>query len=485
MTITQNPLAADLQQTSMAAPQTLADLVQFIRATHGLSPTRSRDLISSIIRLASWIGAPPDSLPADGRRLRHRLAQLHHAQICVSEKTLANAKANLRAGLALASGIFPGARQAGSLSPIWQRLRDMLPPNTKYVYHLSRLITWCSKLAITTDDVDDVVLGRFLAEELKSSARKRPERAWRNACLWWGKAQVEFADWPQTPLTVPSLRPQTEAPLTHQPLTSSFLVDLGAFERATRDWDGFAAMPPNDDAWSETTIVKAIGQLRSAAAILERRGRPITSLADLTVWPAVKAVSDHFTRRDKPANVTAFQSVNTLLFAARYWVSGCADITRIAAELRRVRRLIPEGMGPRSEERLSHLLDPHNQLLLLTLPEQLLGAAENRSDLRKCDALDLMVAAMVTILFTAPMRLNNLVNLDLERDIQVQSDGNILITVVGKGNNKLNYPVPPDTWSVVAVYLRLGRPLLMDPTSSALFPTDDKTYKVDRCGLCL
>ena len=89
-------------------------------------------------------------------------------------------------------------------------------------------------------------------------------------------------------------------------------------------------------------------------------------------------------------------------------------------------------------------------------------------------AVQAQMAVAVEILLMAPIRLYNLTNLDIERNLIRPGQGKALHIVVGAGMVKnrepLEYPLPPESVELVECYIREFRPHLKSAENTALFP---------------
>jgi hypothetical protein len=76
----------------------LSDAIRLIGAS-GLENSKISHWCCSIRAVAAALGLPPENVPARWQAIAHRVKQLHHARVAMSEKTLKNHVANLKAAL--------------------------------------------------------------------------------------------------------------------------------------------------------------------------------------------------------------------------------------------------------------------------------------------------------------------------------------------------------------------------------------------------
>jgi integrase len=84
------------------------------------------------------------------------------------------------------------------------------------------------------------------------------------------------------------------------------------------------------------------------------------------------------------------------------------------------------------------------------------------------------MAIAIEILTMAPMRVSNLVNLDLDQNLTRTTPGGAMHIVIEpcavKNSEPLDYPLPPQSVELIEHYLQEFRPRLAPADSTALFP---------------
>ena len=84
--------------TALLEPS-FAELVAAIEQAKDLSEQTRRHWACSLRQIAKWLNRPPAVIPARWQAVWISMAQLHHARVGVTAKTLANHKSNVRAAL--------------------------------------------------------------------------------------------------------------------------------------------------------------------------------------------------------------------------------------------------------------------------------------------------------------------------------------------------------------------------------------------------
>ena len=93
------------------------DLIDSISAQGSLFPTRQRDMISGLKRVAHALGLPPSDIPCDGRWLQPRLSKVSPALIGIQPKTWQNAVSNARAAMGVQGGTWRHSRRTWVCPP--------------------------------------------------------------------------------------------------------------------------------------------------------------------------------------------------------------------------------------------------------------------------------------------------------------------------------------------------------------------------------
>ena len=88
----------------------LSDAIRLIGAS-GLENSKISHWCCSIRAVAAALGLPPENVPARWQAIAHRVKQLHHARVAMSEKTLKNHIANRRPPCAIYPAIKPFLRE--------------------------------------------------------------------------------------------------------------------------------------------------------------------------------------------------------------------------------------------------------------------------------------------------------------------------------------------------------------------------------------
>jgi integrase len=140
-----------------------------------------------------------------------------------------------------------------------------------------------------------------------------------------------------------------------------------------------------------------------------------------------------------------------------------------------IRKLSPgrKGLTETNAARLRHFDDEANIDALLALPQELMRQARRHPNPRR-GAVRAQMAAAIEILLMAPIRMRNLVNLDIERHLFRLGQSVALRIVVGaedvKNEEPLDHPLPPESVTLIDTYIEKFRRHLASTNCTALFP---------------
>jgi integrase len=123
--------------------------------------------------------------------------------------------------------------------------------------------------------------------------------------------------------------------------------------------------------------------------------------------------------------------------------------------------------------RLRPFNEQENVSALLALPQELMRQAQRHGNPRR-GAVRAQMAVAIEILLMAPIRMRNLVNLDIERNLVRSVRGGALHIVIGsedvKNEEPLEHPLPSESAALIDTYIDRFRPHLASKNNTALFP---------------
>jgi site-specific recombinase XerD len=465
------PLEND--ETVNLGTMTMADLLERVKADPDLSTTRRRDIISAINRLVTLSGRSV-KIEASFPVLRGALKQIEKTATDLSPKSLSNMKSLVKFALER-YGAVTRAPLKKHLSRDWLALRARLPTEA-YIRGLSNFIHWCSREGIAPDAVNDDVTTAYFEHLTEGSFNLKPCAVYRRVCMLWNKASDELPGWPTGPITVPDFRNGISFPLSNFP--ASFREDLDAYVCVMSGEDLLAPNTPTKPR-SQSTLKIHRHRLQALASALVHAGFPIEKVTSLVVVVepenARKALTFY---HDRLGGKTAglFETANTLVVVAQLYVQlPEAHLKTLRGLLERL-KCRQRGMTDKNKERIRQFHDHRNQARFLGLTSKLLKLADKAANPDKA-ALLFQTAVLHEIELNAPLRLGNLVNLNLDRHIHFTGKGRrrrgflSIPAAEVKNRQALEFELSSPLTDLLELYIAKYRPLLViGPDEGWLFP---------------
>ncbi len=201
----QHPINLDLAFARRDCPM-FAELMDRISIDASLSPTRARDMLSGLRRLAHALGRDPKNVPADPAWLQKRLAKIAPAALGLTRKSWQNALSDARAAMAHCGVVERRKNRPTDLSPLWHRLwsRVLASQDPTLSLSLARFVYFLDRHEIGPDAVNDNVAQLYRDALIGNEISKSPDVAWRATVNGWNLAGQRIDGWPQGKLTLPS-----------------------------------------------------------------------------------------------------------------------------------------------------------------------------------------------------------------------------------------------------------------------------------------
>ena len=206
---------------------TFADLIALLNSDQSLKPTRRRDMISGLRRVAKALGCPPQDVPCHGRWLQPRLAKIAPAALNLSVKGWQNAVSDARAAMVHAGIVERRDNRLTDLAPTWKVLWTGVltsPHAPTLKAALCRFVYFLNNQAIAPDEVRELHALAYRNALARDEISKSPETAFRAAVNGWNLAMRQLPDWPQTKLQLE--RRQKIIKLDETEFPKAFLADL-------------------------------------------------------------------------------------------------------------------------------------------------------------------------------------------------------------------------------------------------------------------
>src|SRR5262249_31751826 len=140
----------------------VADVLLAIEVSSDLTVVQRQHWFCSVGIAAKALGKPPELLPARWTALRQPISRLHHVQMGVTAKTLANHKANVRGALRWFAKEESLPSRGAPLSADWARLRDRIADRRTRAHLSSPMRFWSSK-GLRPEEVNEIGLGACIS----------------------------------------------------------------------------------------------------------------------------------------------------------------------------------------------------------------------------------------------------------------------------------------------------------------------------------
>jgi len=457
-------------------PVTLAELEGWLRNAPDAKTRKVVDMRSALNAIGRVLGKRLNQIPADPTALGVLVANVVPSPTEVSREHWSTVQSRLRAALLRAGfDVMPG-RDTTPLTPAWRTMVDTLP-DMRARHGLSRLISYLSRKGVTPGDVQVEHLIAFEADLKNRSLKANPDYLYNATSRIWNDVAAKVSGWPQV-----------EAPVTPDPrkyalawdaFPPSFKADADAFLSNSGDPDVFSEhYAPGVRSSTNDCRRKHILELASALVLSGKRPEAIEKLADL-VKPenATVALRWHHERNDNKTSSHISAMSYLLLTLARHWVrdrDAVDHLERINDRLKYGKK----GMADKNRVLLRQFDHPDNRAALLNLPSTVLGEADQTRERTEKVARRVMMALAVEILIMAPMRVNNLTQIEIGRHLVEFRRGNqrqfhiILTPEETKTREPFEMALPDASVRILERYLDFYRPLLPGAEGGHLFPVE-------------
>jgi integrase len=443
--------------------RTGADLIEAIGRAD-LSPTRRRDMVSAVNRVASMTSASPVHMKLDVPGLRERLAGIKPAAHGITPQTYAKIRSNFSAALEWAGVVEPTGRGAAKRDPAWGPLSEAVAGDKRISSGLSSFMNWCVLKGIGPGEVRDSSVREFLAWLETRTLHPRPRAVVWSLPVIWNDARAAVPGWPGTELTRISFRAPSPN-LRWDDLPVSFRSEAEDYLTLRREPDVFSTDADHPRRpLAASTLDRQREHIRLAASILVRKGGANCapgSLADLVRPEAFKTVLRHYLGPDgRKPNAFATTLARTLLDVARYQVKlpppAMQELKAIAAKL----PAMPFELTAKNKALLSGLESDRVKARLLFMPQTLIQGAQAKLKAGRSGLVEAQVAIAVDILLVAPLRPQNLIALNWSKHIREPngSKGALSLFIpkqeTKSGKRDLTFEIPAETAQRIRWYRR-------------------------------
>jgi integrase len=483
MTMTKNPKRKTPTHAAIPAkPVTLAEVLAALNQASGLSDTRLRDLKSATRRVAILSGNEPAAIALDMGAIGARLATINPAALGLTAKRFANIRSDFLAAVKV-SGVKPLKVELKSpLSPGWVDFFGRVSGRRAHI-GLSRLARYASAQGIAPKDINDEVIGGFIAAVREGSLHRKPNALHRQVSLIWNEAAQDSAFGLQL-VTVPSFRGPIER-IGWSLLTDAFKKDMEDYLSWCGVSDPFAA-DARSRALAARTLRLRRDQIHAVVTALVKSGTQlaaILSLADLTSPNNFKFILRwRVDSVDGQPNIFNYNLGKALVQIAYEWVK--VDAQRLA-ELKRLLGKMPVpliGLTDKNKRFLRQFDDPAVLQRLYRLPDKLWAEVRRDPHPNFRTLAKAQTALGIAILSYMPLRPQNLTALEFGTHLFMQAGAGAVSTLEMsaaemKNRQELAFDIPPAVAKMLIEYRDCIAPKIIGHRPTRLFVTVEGTPK--------
>ena len=482
----------------LTSAPTLADVLSAVAESD--LPLRTVKQISADIRIvASWWNRDPVHIAAHPGVLRNKLASLHHQNVGVSAKRLANIKCSLRRGLELIGHVSdrPSTKPIEMLTGCWRELWDLIAGSWR-APQLAQFFRFCAAQDVAPEGVTDATFDAWEAWRAAGTASiaRDPGTAVTKARRAWNNCVRTVPGWPRREVDPGARRVRVTLPIEHFAPAFADDVDLFRQARGVRTSNvakrrfRTAAGTQERSALSTSKTQRCIDAVLLAATTAVEEGmvplHGITGIASILTVEIAAATLERIVVRNGLSEYLLTVAKN-LAAVARRWLDlspeGRADWSDLVysarAELRREVGFDPLRMTRRNRHRLAQLSDPRAVRTLFTYPWAVMSDLEAQRQRRRTVSREMALRAMsavaVAILTTLPLRRGTLGRLRWDDHVVLpirKGPGRLVVPAREVKNRRdLAAPLSPEVVALMASYRRLYWPVLTDGSeNSYVFP---------------
>ena len=398
----------DMSTANPLIEPSFTSTLRAIEAAEDLPKDKRRHWACSLRVIAKGLDKPPELIPARWTAVRIPISRLHHSQLGVTAKTLANHKANARAALGWFAEEENVPSRGAPLTPDWARLRLGIS-HYRTRANLSSLMRYSSARAVPPEEVTELILDEFMryratttALASNAAARRRIARAW-NGCIG------VVPGWPSQTLLEPPPKSSLRGPAWDEfpaGLREDIDTYLASLTQIHRDARGRRRAP-----CKPSTIKLCRAKLVAFVRKAVDTGIPLASIAsfrELFDPDLVERAFDAYWRDSgEEPSVYLIDLASLLMGIARQ--TRCIDEAAIArlddmrVELEKHRRV---GLTDKNMALVRQVLSSEAWRLVVNLPWQLMQEAKAIRDSSPVKAAGLaQLAVAIAILCVFPVRL--------------------------------------------------------------------------------
>jgi integrase len=466
----------------------MADVLKAVEAAPDLSASRKTHWSCSVRQVCIGIGRPPENIPGRWSGVNAAMQQLHHARVGCNPKTLANHKSNLRACLTWFAGVKNLPKRGTHLSPVWAAVWAKISDQSRRK-RLSGLIRYASAKAIDPTKLTEKVLDDYMKYRAQTTALASDDAARRRIARAWNAGVDEIAGFPSHHLIAPPVKSLTMIPWEAFPeqLRQDIENYLAGLNKVHRGVNGKRRRP-----CKESTIKTRRRELQAFARMAAKHGYPtesLTSLAELLNPSLVDEVLEAYWEEngEEPHTYTielAWKLLSVARQTAGLSASDLEKLDEIRAAMEEHRQ---GGLTEKNLKVIRAALTEGVWDKVVQLPRALMEQARlDRYSAPMKAAVNAAIATAIAILIIAPVRLGNLISIQLGENLikPGKIDGPYWLVFPKqdvKNRVQLQFKLLPEIGEIIDEYINDFRPILARGSNAPwLFPGETGGVKTSR-----
>ena len=496
----------------------LADLMQLIAKAADLTPAQKRDMTSATCRVAELVSPNGLECAADPAVISGLLKNFSPALAGMSARTFINTKSLVRRAFKYAGLIIQPGRNQTPLAPEWKNVLILISDGWDR-RRLSRFAHYATQQGWAPGDITSEHMLRYLAMLETEAVHTHPRKMYVMACKTWNKLAVTVPGWPGKAVT--SQRKRNPYMVSKDALLPSLRAEIDAYlDALANGGDPQEGCVPlflkgiTSRSLSPVTLTLRLTQIMQYVSALVEQGYGLDKLVSVDTITSPKAISaamDFFYDRAGGKMAPQIQSIGMAIRGLlHHHMSGhlrrCTrqDMRavpstqtnvlvdpRIALLDKIINEARPQdrGLKPKNKRCLNQFDDSRNVAALLHLPKKLLKeAVKADGNVDGTEGARLAETALaIELMLMCPIRIGNVVGLDLSRHFIKSSPGKkaVIHLVIArdevKNDRDLEFELPDTLARMLGRHIKTFRPLLPGAASNWLFPstTDGpRSYKI-------
>jgi integrase len=451
-----------------------------IASRYDITHQRRMDMVSACNIIEKWTDQPLSMIPASASYLRQFFKNFHHIHAGISKRRVGNVKSLILAALRKAGLSTKLAPYHCALTDEWQSFYDLID-NAYQQSALSRIMRYCSAGGITPDDMNDQVAAKYLEALEAESLIKDPRTNHQTVCRVWNQCSETIDAWPDIKLTVPCYEERLYA-ISDDLINPALLTRIDEYAYFLQGGNLFDGL---SKPFRPSSIKSMRGNVRRYLSALHHAGfdvASISTLKDMAGFETFKIAMHWLWERNDNKTSRSIGEIAWVIRCIAVKHLKCNDeVAEQYSDALVKLRVQNTGLSTKNRSAMQQFDDKSVAKRFLSYPDALWSLSDKESG-KKAQLL-VQIAIATEILMFAPMRINNLSSLRIDRHF-AWIDGRLHISLARdevKNDTPLDYILPQGTSDRVRSYIDKWRSLFLPEANPFLFPGRNNKPKDVSC----